>query len=83
MTTVNKQKFVSDFFDIKDFEVKKLAEINDYWKKFRDFWESIKEREARFITEKQAKWLSDVEAELADHWRNKWMEEEGAEQTEF
>ena len=77
-------RLVSQFYDIEDHEIKKLADTKEpYWMKVRDFWWSVKEREAEKISSAQANWLSKIEAELTDYWRPKWMQEEGAEQEEF
>jgi hypothetical protein len=70
-------RLVSDFYNITDHEIIKLAATkNPYWQRVREFWESNSHRKVLFLSEKQAKWLSDIEAELEDKWRPQWMEEE-------
>jgi len=74
-------QFVSDFYNIQDFEIEKLCESkNPYWLKVKDFWDQQKDRKVQFLSQKQASWLSDIEAELEDKWRPQWIEEgEGTE----
>lgn len=72
-----KPQLVCDFYNITDHEIDKLAATkNPYWIKVKEFWESNSTRKVLFLSTKQAKWLSDIEAELEDRWRPKWMEEE-------
>jgi hypothetical protein len=80
MKTKTDSRLVSEFYDITDFEIKKLHEQNTpYMDKVFAFWWQIKESPVDRLTPGQTKWLSTIEADLSDNWRQKWMEEEGME----
>jgi len=74
------KRLVNEFFNIEDFEIKKLSETQEtYWLKVRDFWWQVKDTDVNSITSGQASWLSKIEADLEDNWRPRWMETEGVE----
>lgn len=70
-------KTVTEYYNISDREIKRLAETrNPYWLKVRDFWWQIKDRDVQSLSQAQASWLGNIEEEIDINYRPAWMREE-------
>lgn len=68
------QYTVAEFWNIRDIEIKKLAETgSDYYRSVRDFWEGVKEMPQMEMSPGRRSWLNKIEEDIENNWRDLWI----------